>query len=130
MNGTELLLDTNIIIGFLGGHEWAVSFVRASTSSGAAFAVSQITRMELLSLPGMTAAEEERVGGFLSNVDVVGLSEAVERRAIGLRRAQRLKLPDAIIAATAMESGRTLVTCDAKLAKLGVPGLSVHNPRA
>ena len=39
-------------------------------------------------------------------------------------------LPDAVIAATAIELGATLVTCDSNLTDLEAPGLRVLNPQA
>lgn len=128
MSGADYLLDTNVVIGFLGGRKWAKAFVLEKLSSGATFAVSQITRMELLGFSELTPREEELVGQFLSGVQILPLSEAVERRAIQVRRAERIKLPDAIIVATALESGRTLITCDHQLAHLTIAGLSVHTP--
>ena len=49
------------------------------------------------------------------------LSEAIVERTIRLRRSSRIKLPDAVIAATALELGYELMTNDATLAK--VPGV-------
>ncbi len=49
-------------------------------------------------------------------------TEEVKSLAIRLRREHLLKLPDAIVAATALSLGAPLMTNDAKL--LRVPGLS------
>ena len=51
MSGAKLLLDTNIVIGLLKDHPPAVLLVQASGFALAEAAVSQITRMELLSYP-------------------------------------------------------------------------------
>jgi len=128
MNGSDFLLDTNVVVGYLGGQEWAVSFMGEQSAAGATFAVSQITRMELLCHAAITAEEEQAVRRFLSHVRVVGLSDSVERCAIRVRRTRRIKLPDAIIVATAIELGATLVTCDADLTALDLPGLKLLPP--
>ena len=64
--------------------------------------VSVITEMELLSYPTLDSAAESQIRSFLSEVTVVGLTRPVIDLAIRLRREQALKLPDAVIAATAL----------------------------
>lgn len=128
MNGIDFVLDTNIIVGYLGGRDWATSFIEKKAAAGATFAVSQITRMELLCFPHITPEEETAVRRFLEHVAVIGLTDAIEDRAIELRRTHRIKLPDAIIAATAVELGATLASADADLAPLASPELPVENP--
>lgn len=84
-------------------------------------AVSFITEMELLSYPHLSSEEETNVRAFLASVEVSELSPETKARAIDLRREHGLKLPDAIICATALERGATLWSNDQKCAK--VPGL-------
>jgi predicted nucleic acid-binding protein len=83
--------------------------------------VSIITKMELLSYPALDDPSEKQIQAFLNEVAVVGLTEDVERRAIELRRQQQLKLPDAIVVATALVFDAELLTNDQKLQR--VPGL-------
>jgi predicted nucleic acid-binding protein len=52
---------------------------------------------------------------FVSYCQVLPISDHVEAKTIELRRTTKLKLPDAIIAATALVNGIQLVTLDAKL---------------
>ena len=130
MSGTSYLLDTNVVLGCLGGHEAICSAIEHAESSGASFAISVVTRMELLSFPDLTPSETAAIEEFLSSIDVVALTEDVERRAVSIRRETRAKLPDAIIVATAMEAGCVLLTCDRELARLTLPGLSVEDPSA
>ena len=86
------------------------------------FAVSIITQIELLSFPGLTAEDESAIRRMLAqDVEIIPLTEPIVQRTITLRRAHRLKLPDAVITATAIELGYELMTNDAALAK--VPGL-------
>jgi predicted nucleic acid-binding protein len=67
-------------------------------------------------------SEHLKIRSFLSAVTVVDLTDEVKTLAIALRQQHLLKLPDAIVAATALSLGAQLVTNDAKL--LRVPGLS------
>ena len=83
--------------------------------------VSVITEIELLSHPLITPDEESRILEFLSSLETVELLPAVRDAAIRLRREHRLKLPDAIIAATALVLDAELLTNDARL--LRIPGL-------
>lgn len=75
-------------------------------------AVSQITRMELLGYPQLTVEEEQTIRRFLANCQIRMLDEQVEAQAIQLRRSGAFKLPDAIIAATAITGSLRLLTLD------------------
>ena len=111
----RFLLDTNIVIGLLKGPGAARELVDKSGGPPQDCAISQITRMELLSFPGIKADEEMRVRDALDKMTVLLLDADVERAAISLRLRARLKLPDAIIAATAEVHGLKLLTLDARL---------------
>jgi hypothetical protein len=107
-NGNDRLLDTNVVLYLLGGR-------LAAPLPERDYGVLVITEMELLAWPTLT---EEEVRAFL----VCELTPAIRERAVALRRSERLKLPDAIICATALEHGVELWTNDARLAK--VPGVT------
>ena len=73
----------------------------------------------------MTPQHEMKVLNLLGSLKVLLLDGAVEQAAIDLRRRTRLKLPDAIIGATALVHGLKLITFDAKLqAAIGPPPTS------
>ena len=109
------VLDTNAILYLLGGK------LAQPLPTGAYF-VSVISEMELLSYPSLDEAALNQIRAFLSDVTVVELSEQVRELAIGLRRRHMLKLPDAIVAATALSLQTQLITNDVKL--LRVPELA------
>lgn len=109
------VLDTNAILYLLGAK------LAQSLPVGEYF-ISVVSEMELLSYPLLDESEQAKIRNFLSAVTVVDLTEEVRTLPIGLRRQHLLKLPDAIVAATALSLGAQLVTNDAKL--LRVPGLS------
>jgi len=115
MNGKDnFLLDTNIVLGFLNGHVKINDFFQQHLAKQTLY-VSQITRMELLGYANITSNEETCLNRFLSFVKILPISDAVCDQAISLRRKTRLKLPDALIAATAICFNFVLVTCDADL---------------
>lgn len=74
--------------------------------------------MELLGFPSLVQEEEAAILDFLRSCQVLFIDETVERQAIRLRRTSHCKLPDAIVAATALVHGIALLTLDERLAKL------------
>lgn len=71
--------------------------------SSGTFAISQISMVEV---PGYhRLAEDERgdLGNLLAASTIVPFTEAAADRAIALRQRQNMGLPDALIAATALE---------------------------
>lgn len=101
---TSVLFDTCILIDYLRG----VAQARAECNRYADRAISIITRMEVLA--GATPANEDDARIFLSNFQLLALTLDVADRAAGIRRTQKIKLPDAIILATAEGGARVLIT--------------------
>jgi predicted nucleic acid-binding protein len=99
-----LLLDSNIIIDALNGIEDAVREVLSDPEA----VVSVVAWVEVLAgyRDGADAAARE----LLKTLTVADLSPAVLEETLSIRRATRLKLPDAIILATARVHGLTLST--------------------
>jgi len=113
-----ILLDTNVVLYFLGGR------LTNPLPSGQYF-VSVITEIELLSYPSLSPDEEVQIRDFLSKITVVGIESNIKELAIALRKQYRLKLPDAIIAATAQSLNATLFTNDVRLANLS--GINIQS---
>lgn len=114
------LLDSCILIDVLAGSVNATEYVRHLRGG----AISQITWMEVM--VGAVGAEEERtVRALLAAFEVVPLDDSVAEEAVLLRRARRLKLPDAIIFATARVHGRDLATRNTRDFTEGEPGVIV-----
>jgi predicted nucleic acid-binding protein len=74
--------------------------------------VSVITKLELLKYPTITLEEERIILEFLQLVSILPINEAIENETIALSRLTKLKLPDAIIGATAIVYTARLVTRD------------------
>ena len=108
------LLDTNVALYLVGGQ-------LSSPLPEGDYGVSVITEMEMLAWPSLTTLEEVKVRSFLATITVCELTPTIRATAVRLRRAERLKLPDAIICATAIEHGAELWTNDERLQR--VPGL-------
>jgi predicted nucleic acid-binding protein len=82
--------------------------------------------MEILSKPDHTPESEARATNFLDKLMVVPIIDTIELEAIRIRREglPRPKLPDAIVAATAVVLNEKLVTADEKLSRLVWPGFT------
>jgi predicted nucleic acid-binding protein len=85
--------------------------------------VSVITRIEILSYANLTPDEETKIRAFLKKCRVIPLNHKIERVAIKFRQLTKRKLPDSVIAATAITLGATLITRDAHLLGREYPGL-------
>ena len=112
MNGIKYLLDTNVILGMLKSTPEVLVMVGSASLMAHQCAFSAVTRMELLGYPGMTASEDALIRQRLAQFTYLGISLAIEDKAIELRRTRRVKLPDALIAATALCDGLNLLTMD------------------
>jgi predicted nucleic acid-binding protein len=105
----KAVFDTNILVDYLNG----IPAANREMEHYEEITISIVTWMEVLA--GADDAEEEAIiREFLSRFKVQPLEKAVAERAIKIRRQQKLKLPDAIIWATAKELGRILVTRNTK----------------
>ena len=121
------LIDTNIAIYFLGGvlPPQSIPFINAVFSAGVNLSV--ITQIELLGWQFPDDSRAAITAAFVERATLFPLDEAVVKQTIVLRRKHRIKLPDAIIAATAIVYELTLLSRNDK-DFLVIPGLSYRNP--
>ena len=89
--------------------------------------LSVITRMELLAWPNATTEQQQVLQQYINVSIIYNLDEPIVVKAIDLRKTDRIKLPDAIIAATAIVHDLTLLTRNVGDFK-NVNGLKVINP--
>ncbi len=113
----KALFDTNILIDYLHGQEQADRELRAFQGN----AISIITWMEVM--VGATEAQEAATALFLATFQVIPVDDEVARGAVALRKIHRMKLPDAIIWASAQTTNRLLVTRNSKDFPAGHPGV-------
>jgi len=126
MNGTRYLIDTNFFIDYFKNEPYAVSFF--AEIMDCVLLTSVINRMELLCSGGITEDEEVRTLDLLKIFRIVPLCREVEQKAVAIRRATGRKLPDAIVAASALHADAILITSDKPLATTSFPGLRAVNP--
>lgn len=119
------LIDTNIVIYYFNG---LTDDEAIHTILGASFQISVITKIEFLGW-GQFASDLElhtKAREFISHATIFDLPEAIAEQAILLRQQFKTKTPDAIIAATALVNGLTVVTNNtADFSRLGVQTLVV-----
>lgn len=115
MNGIDYLLDTNFILGLLKSSPDTLALINERQIELHQCAYSAITRMELLGFPGINRDEEAVIQERLARLTYAPVTSAVEDVAIRLRQTYRVKLPDAIIAASALVAGAELLTFDKAL---------------
>lgn len=110
----DLLLDSDVVIWHLRGHASIVSRVVALSKQGR-IGLSVITRAEIPQ--GMRESERKGTLAFLDACEHLPVDRAVSARAGEIVRSFRgrgvsLALPDALIAATALEAAIPLYTCN------------------
>lgn len=103
-----VLFDTNILIDYLNGVGQAKSELEKSTDN----AISVITWMEVM--VGATPQTESVLKRFLNGFINLPIDTQVSAVAVTLRQQYKIKLPDAIVWATAQVHHRTLVTRNTK----------------
>ncbi len=105
MNGNSALLDSNIII-YLSKREVPLSFLDQFDEHF----ISVITYMEVLGYQFRNPKDEEFIREMIEVFRILFIDQKVADMAIEIRRKCRIKLPDAIIAATAKVLNLCLVT--------------------
>jgi predicted nucleic acid-binding protein len=115
----KALLDTNILIDFLRGIPAARDELNRYTEKS----ISVITWMEVMVGAPPPAAQSTRE--FLDGFDLIKLDEKVAETAVTIRQQHRLKLPDAIIWASAQVHAMLLVTRDEKGFPADDPGVRI-----
>jgi predicted nucleic acid-binding protein len=113
----KALFDTNILIDYLN----AVPKAKQELERYEERAISIVTWMEVM--VGAAPEIEDATRAFLSGFQRIGLGDAVAARAVELRRQHRIKLPDAVIWASARQHAMLLVTRNTKDFPKGDPGI-------
>ena len=116
----KALFDTNILIDYLKG----VDAAQAELDRHRQRLISIVTWMEVHA--GVTSAEEaEVVEMFLRDFTVIEITRAIARDAAEIRQALRIRLPDALIWASARHESALLVTRNTKDFPPDEPGIRI-----
>lgn len=115
--GLKLLLDTNAAIALLKNDREIVKLVSASSE----IYLSIISELEFASFTNLSSTDLSLFNTFTERVNVVDLNHShhlLKNKICEIRKSYRLKLPDAIIAASAIMSNCLLVSADKEFAKI------------
>ena len=116
MNGEKrYFLDTNALVAFGNGEKKIGAFLAEAN----AVSTSVICELEYLSWEGLTEQDEDHFRQFLSMINVVDVltgDAVLKNRIVEIRRANaKIKLPDAIVMASASITRSILLTRDHQL---------------
>ena len=122
----KYLFDTNVWIDAIAGRLPADTFLKFVVQAEWV-GYSAITRLELFGFPDLAKPEEEKLAELLKHFVEVGVDSSTVDKAITIRKATRSRVPDAIIAATAIIKECSLITRNTEDFK-GISGLNIINP--
>jgi predicted nucleic acid-binding protein len=121
--GARYLIDTNVFSKYLN------NLLPESTSDlldKIEYEISIISRIELLSWRGITEVYLSQLNTIFDNSLIYPLDEEIVLKTIEIRKKYKLKLPDAVIAATAISNKLILISSDLEFEK--IYGLKTLNP--
>jgi predicted nucleic acid-binding protein len=126
MADPRFILDSTVVINHLNKKIDVDAFFSAVPEFE--WYVSIVTEIEALSKPGMTTDEEHEAMAFLARFVALDIDQKIKKETIDIRRATKLRLPDAVIAATAVILDATCLSNDTHLLNLVWPGYRVAKP--
>lgn len=109
------LLDSNILIYYLDGKSNVESFINDAIEP---LYISVISITELLAKASLNSKQQRIIKEFLQRFYIIDLDYGIADRAAALKRKYRLKFPDAVVAATAINNNLTLLSQDKVFGKI------------
>ena len=105
--GQGFIIDTNIVIAALGNKlpSEGVAFIKSIPPN-----ISVVTQIEILGWHGSSSSDLIPLTDFVNKATIFSLEAPIVQQTIVLRQYHKIKTPDAIIAATALIHGLTLVS--------------------
>jgi predicted nucleic acid-binding protein len=113
--GTKYIVDTNVLIDYLGDllPNNTANKIEIALQNNELF-ISVVNKIEVLSFNELTEDESIKIRLFLSLFNQIKITDGVVEQTINIRKKFKVKLPDAIIAATALEYDLILLTRNIK----------------
>lgn len=129
--GKRYLIDTNAVVKYIQGLYDADTraLLYQKTDEGTAVYLSFMTKIELLAYNPQTtspaiSAYQENVVKFIANATILMLDDEIVQETIRIRKTTRVKIPDCIIAATAIKQDMVLISSNdsdfSKIVSLGL----------
>ncbi|OQY00495.1 MAG: hypothetical protein B6I26_07965 [Desulfobacteraceae bacterium 4572_130] len=104
----DFIIDTNIFIHLFAGN-------LKESLPDKALGYSVITEIELLSYPYLSPKDEQQLHKLLSKMNNISLTKEIKQQTIIIRKRYKIRIPDAIISATAIVYNAILLTNDKQL---------------
>jgi predicted nucleic acid-binding protein len=120
MNGRSFLIDTNIALYLLSGNKTIADII-----DGSQLYISFVTELELLGYKGITSREQHNIKLFLKECIIIDINEEIKKLTIQIKQKNQMKLPDSIIAATALFIEIPLLTADKGFKKISKLNLAL-----
>jgi predicted nucleic acid-binding protein len=112
VSGTSFLVDTNILIYLQNGIPSIEQYLNAE------FFISDITVLEYLGVKGLSVAQISARKMVIEACHIINFNTTIRDAAIELKQQYNVKIPDAIIAATALVNRKVLLTADKDFKKI------------
>ena len=125
--GQRILLDTNCVIYYLNGVLPQSAKDALNVTLAIEANISVISKIELLGYSPLRNASMQPVQNFVDNATVFPLDEIVVQKTIEIRRIKKIKLPDAVKAATAIIYGFEIISRNVSDFS-GIEGLTCYDP--
>lgn len=125
----KFLLDTNAAIDYIGGTlpNKAIAWLDGLVDTE--LAISVINQIEMLGFSPDNPTDLTPFEELVDALQILPLDAEVVKRCIALRKRHKIKLPDAIVAATALAHGLSLVSRNESDFKK-IPDLKLINPHS
>ena len=123
MSGTNYFLDTNAIIALLDGNRQIENILPSATWTG----TSVVCIIEFLSFPDLSVNDRSLLYSLTQRIGVISIENSFQEleQVANIRKQTRLKLPDSVIAATALAMNAILISNDREIT--AIPNFSVVN---
>ena len=115
----KALLDTIILVDYLNG----IDAAREEIDRYETLLISPITWMEVM--VGVEDHEDQAIRSFLSRFAQVNIDADVAEIAVSIRRNHKMRLPDAIVWASAKRESALLVSRNIKDFQAGLPDVRI-----
>ncbi len=125
--GRKILIDTNIAIGYIGNglnNEW---MDKLDSLFNHQYHISVINKIELLGYPNLDNNEEVKFNLFIANSIIHDIDNKTIDQTIKIRKKYKIKLPDALIAATCLVNNLAIMTLNTRDFEI-IEGLNVITP--
>lgn len=107
MNGIDFIADTNFLINVYEGNKIVEPFLDYN------FATSYISEIELLGVFSINKIQRKELRELLNECTIIEMNDKIKDLCISLKQKYKVKIPDAIIAASSIVYGLPLITSDA-----------------